>query len=129
MEALAAHVKQAMKPEKFPQESDPATKVNEKPKVVKGAKTTGMPEGMQEIMDEIKGELDVASKEHAKQLIESKGLYEKELQKLELEFSMSGRGSKAGRKIGRHEENAQTCCDGPECLEHWLWGLELSINS
>lgn len=86
---LHAHVKQAMKPEKFPQENDPATKVNEKPKVVKGAKTTGMPEGMQEIMDEIKGELDVASKEHAKQLIESKGLYEKELQRLELEFSMS----------------------------------------
>jgi len=86
---LHAHVKRALIPKKFPEESDPATKINEKPKVVKGAKTTGMPEGMQEIMDEIRGELNAASKQHAKQLIESKGLYEKELGRLELEFNMA----------------------------------------
>merc|ERR1712000_676148 len=66
VKTLAKQPKKAPKT-KFPEESDPAVKINEKPHVIKGANTTGMPEGMQEIMDEIKSELSASEKKHTHQ--------------------------------------------------------------
>lgn len=71
-----------------PEESDPATKMEPAPKIVKGAKTEGMPEGMGEIISEIQKEMAAAANTYEKQTLESKGAYEKEFGRLEIEYNM-----------------------------------------
>jgi len=71
-----------------PEESDPATKMEPAPPIVKGAKTEGMPEGMGEIISEIEKEMAAAAKAHEKQTLESTGVYEKEFGRLEIEYNM-----------------------------------------
>ena len=45
-----------------------------------------MPEGMDELMKELKEKMTIAMKTHKKQSVESKGLYEKELARLKWSF-------------------------------------------
>ena len=84
---LLRRVAKSLNPPALP-ESDPATKITAPPKLLKKKGGDGMPEGMDELMKELKEKMTIAMKTHKKQSVESKGLYEKELARLEVEFQM-----------------------------------------
>jgi hypothetical protein len=71
-----------------PPESDEAAKVTEQPKIMKSKGGDGMPEGMDQLLKELKEKMQIATKTHKKQTVVSKGLYEKEMSRLEVEFQM-----------------------------------------
>jgi len=71
-----------------PPESDEAAKVTEQPKIMKSKGGDGMPEGMDQLLKELKEKMQIATKTHKKQSVVSKGLYEKEMSRLEVEFQM-----------------------------------------
>ena len=83
---LLRRVAKSLNPPALP-ESDPAAKITAPPKLLKSKGGDGLPEGMDD-MKELKEKMAIAMKTHKKQSVESKGLYEKELARLEVEFQM-----------------------------------------
>jgi chromosome segregation ATPase len=69
-------------------ESDPAAEMTKQPKIMKSKGGDGMPEGMDALLKELKQKMKIARETHKKQKFTSKGLYEKEMSRLEVEFQM-----------------------------------------
>jgi len=91
-----------------------------------------MPEGMDQLLKELKEKMEIATRTHKKQSVESKGLYEKEMSRLEVEFEMlDAQLEKAEEKYEDMKKTHQRAVEALNALNNGDgdWSYKLLANN